>query len=290
MEPTTHKAVSFRIVGHMDDETGYLSVGHLGYAKWDVCFDSVGTGIDDILFCATLRNSPQESFYSSSVDLIKYRIELQDIRLTDDISDYDGDKWVHYTNNDSARIGIYYSAFDEDGLITDPSTLAAFHSRVHSCFLFANGEKIQYADDEGRMIDIAEIDCAVKRKNKELEKVRVKKKVFEERHDEMRIDSSRGLVKTFFRLNMFSSHKILKKLKMDGRKFIIELNHPNASPVCIPQIRVLTKYHRKKSSMSDKYNKEKNNTFIYKEEIKEEKPRIKSEKTEGLCKSKIVLM
>lgn len=270
-----------------------LLIGNEGYIKLEISFDSEEKMTREIVFRAALVDDQNQIFDSEAVKLIKYRLELEDVCLTDDINKYDGVEGVHYTNNDSARIKVFYSVHDKHGLVTDPSSLAYFHSEVHSQFLFANGDRVQYVADNGQLVDITEVDCAIKRKHKEAEKIRVSKKVFEERKSELNTTGGKGIVKVSYRLHVFSTHQRLKELNLDGRKYTIELSHPLAAAVCIPPVRILTKYHRTKKEIAAANSPL---SCIKEVKIKEEKIFIKKEpeakkqnqakaKREGLYKS-----
>ena len=273
LNSVTRKPVEFRLDGEEKVETeANVCVGNMGYNKWVLSFDP-DTNFDDIVVSAEVPNL-KHLYYSNEISLIKYRIELRDTRLTDDIANYDGKACVHFTNNDSARVKILYTVWDEDGMLTDFSKLAAFHSRVRSGLLFANGDKIQHCNAEGRMVDISEIDCAVKRKNKEKERTRVHKRAFEERNKELRIESSTGIVCVSYRVNILSSHEIMGK-----RMCTIELNHPNARAVSVSPFLVKSKYHRKQPSTI--INGQADGVSHVK--IKEENISVKTEKKEGLC-------
>lgn len=274
-EAVTLNPVKFRVEEKLCEESTHLHIGTQGYMKVAIFFDNKAPE-RDILFRVIGDNNAV--FDSKAVRLIKHRINLQEVRLTDDISKYDGEAGIHYTNNDSARIKVLYTVEDEDGLVIDPSDLMRFHSEVQSNFLFANGERIQYADANGRRVDITELDCAVKRKNKADEKVRVHKKVFEERRNEAIYTGESGIVKVSYRLNVFSSHPLLKEFNLDGRRYTIELNHPSATAVSIPPVRILTKYHRVKERRT-KETKGINRKFPSHDMS------VKMEKQEGWCDS-----
>ena len=268
-------------------DSAYLIIGNSGYIKPEVSFDSKDKRIRKIIFRAVIA-SDKQSFDSEAVKLLKYRIETKDVRLTDDIAKYDGDEGVHYTNNDSARIKVLYSVHDEDGILRDPSELSYFQNEVCSQFLFANGDRVQYVNENGLLVDITEIDCAVKRKHKEEENIRIAKKVFEERKNELKIIDQDGIIAVSFRLNMFSAHQKLKQFNLAGRKYTIELSHPLALAISIPPVRILTKYHRTKkekvSNIKEESIKEES-ANIERTLVKEEKIFIKMEKTEGLFDS-----
>jgi hypothetical protein len=234
----------------------------------------------------------EKPFDAQAVKLLKYQVRLTGTRLTDDITQYDGDGGVHYTNNDSARIKVQYCVLDEEGPVRDYSDLARFHAEVSSQFLFANGDKVQYVDASGCLVDITDVDCAVKRKRKEEEKIRVTRKVFEERVHELKIDPCGGIISASYRINMFSTHQKLKELNLDGRKYTIELAHPLCAAVCIAPVRVLTKYHRPKKSgagqgkrQSKVQRQSQSQSQRLRPEsvfIKQEKLFVKQEKHEGL--------
>lgn len=286
LDANTLLPVSFQMNGEEWNSSAPLIIGSGGYAKSLITFDLKETSIREIIFRATIM-PVQDFFDSEPVKLIKYRIELHDVRLTDDISKYNGDEGVHYTNNDSARIKVLYKVYDEYGLVTDPKELSNFQNEVNSKFLFANGDEVQYIDENGDMVKFTEIDCAVKRKHKEEDKSRVLKKVFEEKSNELKIAGRGGVVSVFYRINMFSSHQKLKQYNLSGRKYTIELRHPLAVPISIPPVRILTKYHRtikKEKNVACKKEDTSHDAQIVKEEKIIIKKEIKTEQ-EGLCES-----
>jgi hypothetical protein len=255
LDSSTLLPVQFQMNG--SDHCGVTSicVGQGGYVKSDIMFDCDDvSSVGEVCVRACFEVNPTVFFDSEPTKLLKYRVAIRDVRLTDDISNYDGDGGVHYTNNDSARVKILYSVETEDGMVTDSENLATIHAEMNSQLLFANGERVQYVDSGGNLIDFTHIDCAVKRKNKNEEKKRVSKKVFEEQKRELSIAGEMGTVKASYRLNMFSSHQKLKDLHLDGRKYTIELSHSNAVAVSIPPIRILTKYHRPRKVKPSKEN------------------------------------
>lgn len=288
LDANTLLPVKFHINGKGWEDAVSLHVGNSGYVKSDILFDSKDTTRDIVFrvaFCSFLDMDESQNFDSEAVKLIKYRLELNSVRLTDDISRYDGDAGVHFTNNDSARIRVLYKVYDVDGiLLTDRSELARFQSEVQSQFLFANGERVQFVNESGIKVDITNIDCAVKRKSKDEESKRQSKLVFEEKKSELKIFES-GIVNVSYRINMFSSHQLLKQYKLAGRKYTIELCHPLALAISIPPVRILTKYHR--GTKKDKTNAKEENLPKERKCVnkKEKHVFIKREKQEGLFKS-----
>ena len=276
LDASTLLPVKFEVDGELFCDCISLHIGNGGYLKSGIVFDAKERATREIIFRAAIGQD--QLFDSEAVKLIKYRIELQGVNLTDDISKYNGDEGIHYTNNDSARIKVLYKVFDQSGVLADPAELQHFHAEVQSQFLFANLDRIQYVNDCGQLVDITELDCAVKRKNKEEEKIRVSKKVFEEKEREISIGGRNDTVKVSYRLNMFTSHPKLKECNLDGRKYTIELS-------------VLTKYHRpKRVSVKGEEKKKKTEDIIIKQKhIKKErlfiKKEIKQEKQEGLYES-----
>jgi hypothetical protein len=217
-----------------------LVIGVAGFVRRTVVCDASQRG--EVKFHAILLDATNSSG-SNAVKLVKYRIDIVEMRLTDDIGDYKGEGGIHYTNNSSARVKVVYRVLLEDGsLLTDVDELKAFHKEMTAQLLFASGSKLEYKDESGRMVAITQVECAVKRKSKDEVKIRACKDVFVERKDELSVKAD-GRVAVSFRLNIFSTHDILKKNGLDGRDNIIELGHPMALAVSTPRFRVLTKYH-----------------------------------------------
>ena len=116
---------------------------------------------------------------------------------------------------------------------------------VNYQLLFANGERMEYIDESGDVVEINKVECVVKRKkNKKLTTSRVMKDVIEMNHHRFNDD---GTIEVPFRVNIFSTHDALKERNLAGRRHTIELGHPMAESVTIPGagILLLTKYHKK---------------------------------------------
>lgn len=273
-----------------------LSVGQGGYVRNALVFDSQ-LSVREVIIRVSSQECLTQFYNSEPVKLLKYRIMLTDVRLTDDIANYIGEGGIHYTNNDSARIKVFYSIDSANGAVTDTSELSHIHSEMTSQFLFANGQKVQYVGEDGELVDFTHVDCAVKRKSKTEAKTRVTKKVFEERRAELNINSQCGVVKASYRLNMFSSHQKLKECNLQGRKYTIELSHPHATAVSIPPVHILTKYHRPKKNKAheDKHTEDKpyqDKHNINKEKkikVKEERIEASKENSGGLCHTNIIM-
>jgi len=226
-----------------------------GYLKLDISFDSSDMNTRSIVFKANFEGE-EESFESDIVPLFKYHMLITEVRLTDDINNYEGEEGIHYINNDSARIKLFYQVFNHNGQVRDSYELEKFRSEVSSQLLFANHDEIQYMDDKGKMVKIAFIDCALKNKKKGEGKI-IKKEIFEECISERQDIGKGGEIFASFRVNIFSNHKMLKALNLGGRKFTIQLQHPLALPVFLPSdVHILTKYHRKTPTKTTKTVKE----------------------------------
>lgn len=235
--------------------TARLRFNESGYLKLDISFDSSDMNTRSIVFKANFEGE-EESFESDIVSLFKYRMSITEVRLTDDINNYEGEEGIHYTNNDSARIKLFYQVFNHNGQVCDSYELEKFRSEVSSQLLFANHDEIQYMDDKGKMVKIDFIDCALKKKKKGEDNKRILKKIFEERVKERRDIGKGGEIFASFRVNTFSSHPMLKELRLDRRKYTIQLQHPLALPVFLPEVHILTKYHRKTPTKTTKTVKE----------------------------------
>jgi len=226
-----------------------------GYLKLDISFDSSDMNTRSIVFKANFEGE-EESFESDIVPLFKYHMLITEVRLTDDINNYEGEEGIHYINNDSARIKLFYQVFNHNGQVRDSYELEKFRSEVSSQLLFGNHDEIQYMDDKGKMVKIDFIDCALKKKKKGEDNKRILKKIFEERVKERRDIGKGGEIFASFRVNTFSSHPMLKELRLDRRKYTIQLQHPLALPVFLPEVHILTKYHRKTPTKTTKTVKE----------------------------------
>ena len=102
-----------------------------GYMKTTLSFDPRDAELKEIVLFVELIDNTQVAVTSDPIVLMKYHLSIVDERLTDDIAKYDGQKGIHYTNNDSARVKVHYIVADVDGPIKDPHRLLQIHSETN---------------------------------------------------------------------------------------------------------------------------------------------------------------
>lgn len=279
-----------------------LDIGDVGYVRVTAAFDLATVNVGKVIFCGRFPDE-DDCFYSKELKLMNYGMRIIKTTLTDDIRNYTGEDGIHYTNNVRARVRITYQVTKGNVVITDTTELEAFHREISYHLLFANGDKMEYIDENGNVVEINEVECVVKRKkNKQLMTTRVSKDVIE--IDPHRLNDD-GSIEVPFRVNIFSTHDVLKERNLAGRKHTIELSHPMAESVTIPGagILLLTKYHKPKESTETVSNKGKiggnfsggycgggeygyvkpEHVYIKKEKIKMENDLVHDAQYEGWC-------
>eukprot|EP00603_Paraphysomonas_imperforata_P005990 CAMPEP_0114425916 /NCGR_PEP_ID=MMETSP0103-20121206/7496_1 /TAXON_ID=37642 ORGANISM="Paraphysomonas imperforata, Strain PA2" /NCGR_SAMPLE_ID=MMETSP0103 /ASSEMBLY_ACC=CAM_ASM_000201 /LENGTH=386 /DNA_ID=CAMNT_0001594795 /DNA_START=62 /DNA_END=1222 /DNA_ORIENTATION=- len=246
MDAETSQPLPFEIDGRSQSDF-WLDIGHVGYVRITASFNLATANVGKVKFCGRF---PEEDhfFYSEELKLMNYGMRIVNTSLTDDIRNYTGEPGIHYTNNVRARVRMTYQVTRGSRVVTDTAELEAFHKMVSYQLLFANGDKMEYVDESGDVVEIKEVECVVKRKkNKQLTTSRIKKDVIEMNTHRINKD---GTIEVPFRVNIFSTHDALRERNLAGRRHTIELGHPMAESVSIPGagILLLTKYHKKDST------------------------------------------